>query len=122
MFQLQQIFYPPGAASPDTVRFTSNVTVNKISITDETRCYPFKNSSDLYYYVRNITDSNTDQFSVSNDAFSNSQAKLTAYVNSISATLEVLEYVCAPMHCPLPSYGTGYPVTIALKFTALGKW
>ena len=96
LFQLQQMFYPPREVSPDTVEFTSIVTVNEISITDETRCYPridaFKNSSDLYYYVRN-TDFNTDRFLVSNDAFSNFQAKLTDYVNSINETLEELEYV-----------------------------
>ncbi len=96
LYKLQKLFYPPGEVSPDTVVITSFITVNTIS--HEARCddhhpptnHAFRNSSN--YYVRN-SNLPYDPFSVSNDPFSNSQAKLTAHINSINNTLDVLEYV-----------------------------
>ena len=89
LYKLQEIFYPTGGVSPDTVEFTSIVTVNTILFPNNNSCYyhdpqAFKNSSN--HYVRNITATSIDQFSVSNDAFSNFQAKLTAYINSTRGT------------------------------------
>ncbi len=57
LYQLQEIFYPRGAVSQDTVEFTSIVTVNAILFPNNNSCYyysrAFKNSSN--HYVRNIT-------------------------------------------------------------------
>ncbi len=95
LYRLQEMFYPQGEVSPDTVEFTSIVTVNTILFPNNNYCYyyprAFKNSSN--HYVRNITATSIDRFSISNDAFSNFQAKLTAYVNSIKMILEGLEYI-----------------------------
>ncbi len=96
LYKLQEMFYPPGEVSPDTVVFNSTVTVNTISNPDNYSCdqdsfqFPaFKNVSN--HYVR--FDSFIDHFSVSNDALSSSQAKLTFYINSIEETIEWLEYI-----------------------------
>ncbi len=91
LYKLQEMFYPPGEVSPDTVVFNSTVTVNTISNPNNYNCDPaFQNISNHYvrdpgYYI--------DQFSVSNDALSSSQAKLTVYINSIKETIEWLEDV-----------------------------
>ena len=95
LYKLQKMFYPPRKVSPYTVVFNSTVTVDTILFPHNTSCGyenpAFKNSSD--HYVRNIDATSIDQFSVSNDAFSDSQAKLTAYVNSITPLLVELESV-----------------------------
>ena len=94
LYELQKLFYPPGEVSPDTVVFNPIVTVNTIPDNNScngSRSPAFKKYDD--HYVRNFNDSlSTDHFSVSNDAFSNYQAKLKAYITSINVILEGLEY------------------------------
>ncbi len=53
LYQLQEMFYPPGVVSPDTVVFKSTVTVNTILLPDNSYygCYPA--------FVVNILEVNT---------------------------------------------------------------
>ncbi len=94
LYQLQEIFYPTREVSPDTVEFIFVVTINTILLPNNNSCYSynnpwaFKNSSN--HYVRYSPWS--DHFSVSIDASSNAETKLTAYIDSIKEVLEGLEY------------------------------
>ena len=93
LYKLQSLYNPPGKAMPDTVVINATVTIKKIYYDNIQYCdvydpAAFVNNSAEKKYVRGW-----DRFTISNDALSNSNAKLADYIERNQDYIMMFDYV-----------------------------